>query len=458
MSQSVLYAKQEEMDTAEKREKYTVSIIGCGQIGVLHACLFAEAGFKVICVDADQAIVNLLAKGKTSFLRHEVESTLKTYVKTGRLSATNDIKSAVSQSDVIAITIPVKTDERKKADHSHIENACKQVGSNLRHGSLVIVMSAARFGFIEDVIKEILENTSGLKVGVDFGLAYSPIRVLNAQSLELLANHERMVAALSKNSLDSASIILETIAKKGVKRVANVKSVELATLFESAQRDVNAAIANEFALFCEKAGVDYLETRKLLNDDVCNVLSLPTLAEENIREAYLLLEDSENLNVKLRIPTIAREINEEMIKHVVSLIQSALRDCGKTLRRAKVALLGIAQTTNMKSPPKTAAKKLATMLEAKGAKVGLHDPYFSGDEMIDIPCPFKKNLTEVVERADCAIILTGHDQFKRLNLKKLKVIMRMPAAIVDLEGIIESDKVEKEGFIYRGLGRGMWKK
>ncbi len=456
MSSLILYTKPEEMDTAEKRGKYTVSIIGCGQIGVLHACLFAEAGFKVICVDADQTVVSFLAKGKAPFLGNEVESKLKTYVKTGRLNATNDIRDAVSQSDIIIMTIPVKIDQKKKADYSNIENACKRVGSSLRRGSLVIVMSAAGFGFTEGVIKEILENNSGLKVGVDFGLAYSPIRVLDAQSLELLANHERIVAAPEKNSLNSASIILETIVKKNVKRLVNIKSAELATLFEAVQKDVNVALANEFALFCEKAGADYLETCKLLN---YGAVLLPMLAEDNIREeTYLLLEDADNLNVKLRVPTIAREINEAMIRHAVSLSQNALRDCGKTLRRARIALLGIAQTTNMESSPKTAAKELAAMLEAKGAKVSLHDPYFSDKELTEISRLFKKNLTEVLEGADCIIILTGHDQFKRLNLKKLKVIMRTPAAIVDLEGIMEPEKVEKEGFIYRGLGRGVWKK
>jgi UDP-N-acetyl-D-mannosaminuronic acid dehydrogenase len=457
MAQSILHVKPEDVDTAEKREKYTVSIIDCGQTGVLHACLFADAGFKVICVDADQAIVNLLAKGKTSFLRHEIEPKLKTHVKTGHLSATSDIKNAVSQSDVIAIMVPVKIDEKKKVNYSGIENACKCVGSSLRRGSLVILMSPVGFGFIEGVVKEILENTSGFKVG-DFGLAYSPIPLANTQSLESLTNYERIIAAPEKSSLNSASIILEKITKKTVKKLANVKSAELATLFEITQRDVNVALANEFALFCEKAGIDYLEIYEFLNNGTHDVFFLPTLAESIRKEAHLLLEDAENLNMKFRIPTIAREINEEMIKHAVNLTKDALRECEKTLRRAKIALLGITQTPNMKSSPKTAAKELAAALEAKGAKISLHDPYFSENELTDMPYPFKKNLLEAVEGADCVIMLTEHDQFKHLDIKKLKVIMKKPAAIVDLEGIMESDKIEKEGFIYRGLGRGVWKK
>lgn len=459
MSSSILYIKPEELDTIEKREKHTVSVIGCGQIGVLQACLFAEAGFKVKCIDADQTIVNSIVRGKMPLLKHEIELKLKNYVKTGLLNATTEAKTAVSQSDVIVITIPVEIDEKKKANYSNLENICRHVGSGLHHGALVVVMSTVGIGVTQGFIKEVLENTSGFKVGADFGLAYSPIRLLNGQTLETLANQERIVAATDKNSLNAASTILGTFTKGCLRKTECVKTAEAVTLFEAVQQDVNVALANELALFCEKVGVDYLEAHKLAKIGAYPVLSLPTLVDGNIREdSYLLLEDSENLNLKLRVPAIAREINEEIVKHAVNLTKDALRNCGKTLRRARISLLGILQTPNMKSSPKKMVEELAKMLEVRGAKVSVYDPYFSSDEMGETQYHLKKNLSEALEGVDCILILTGHDQFKRLNLKKLKALMKMPAAIVDLEGIVEPDKVEKEGFIYRGLGRGVWTK
>ena len=456
---SVLHVKPEEMDTAEKRGRYTVGIIGCGQRGVLYATVFADAGFRVICVDADQTVVKLFTKGKVPFIKHELESKLKNFVRTSQLSATNDIKKAVSQSDIIVITTNVKIDEKKKADYSEIESVSKQVGSALRRGSLVIFGGIAGFGFTEEVLKQILENTSGFKVGADFGLAYSPIQLLDDHTAKLLTDEELKVAALEKNSLNSASIILEAITRRSVRKTLNVKTTELATLFMAAQRDASLAFANEFAIFCEKVGWDYLEVLRFLEVDVENTSSLPMLPEENSRiETYLLLEDADNLNTKLRILAVARKMNEQMVRHAANLTQKALRSCGKTLRRARIALLGIARAPNMKTSPKTVTRKLAEILETKGAKVSLHDPYFSETELADIPFSFKRSLNEALEGADCAIILTGHDHFKRLNLKKLKAIMKMPAAVVDFEGIIDPDKVEKEGFIYRGLGRGAWKK
>ena len=450
------HIKPEEVGNVEKRREHTVSIIGCGQIGVLHAYHFLEAGFKVICVDADQTIVNQLAKGKAHFLKREIEPKFKNHVKTGHLNATNDIRTAVSQSSVIAIAIPVKVDEKKKADYSEMENTCGQVGANLRPGSLVILMSLIGLGVTEGLICEKLESASGFKAGVDFGLAYSPVRILYGEKLE---GYKRIVAARDKSSLNAASTILETITKNIVRKTENIKAAEVAALFEILQQDVNVALADELALFCERAGADYLEALTLAEADALCMLRLPTLADRSIREEpYLLLQDAENLDVKLRIPTIAREINEEVTKHAVNLTKDALRNCGKTLRRAKISLLGISQIPNVKSSAKKMAKELARMLEARGAKVNLYDPYFSGDELAEMQCRGSKDLTGAVESVDCILILTGHEQFKHLNLKKLRVVMKMPAAIVDLEGIVEPSNVEKEGFIYRGLGRGVWTK
>ena len=449
---TVLHLKTEEVDTIEKRGKYTVSVIGCGQKGVLYATAFAEAGFKVICTDADQSLVKRLAKGKMLFSEREVESKLKRFAGTGQLSVTSEMKSAISQSDIIIMTITAKIDDKKNPDYSEAENSCKQVGEALRRGTLVIYGGIAGFGFTEGVIKVTLENTSGLRVGEDFGLAYCPIQTPTGQSAESIDKQELKVAAIDKTSLDAASTVLATITKKGVKQIINIKTTELAALFTVAKRDVNVALANELAILCEKAGLDFFETSKLLDQDVREASFFPTIAEEDSRnEAYLLLERAENLNTKIRLLELARQINESMIRHAVTLAQEVLRSCGKTLRRARVAVLGTAE-------PETGAGTFVELLEKKGAKVSFYDPMFPKNETSDMARVLRRSLNEAVEGSDCIIVLSGHDQFKRLNLKKLRAVMRMPAAIVDLTGIIEPQRVEKEGFLYRGLGRGVDKK
>jgi nucleotide sugar dehydrogenase len=458
MSSPMLHIKPEDVDVHEKRQKYVVTVLGCRQSGVLHACLFAESGFRVICADTNQNLVNSIAKGKTPFLGQEIEIKIKNCLKTKLLDATVDVAAAVSKSDVVVITIPIEIDERKKIDYSAMENICKHVGSNLRRGSVVILTSVVGLGIMERMVKNILEDISGFKVGTDFGLAYSPTRISDGLTCDSLANQWRIVAALDKKSLNAASTILETITKD-VKRIEDMKTAEAAVLFEAVLNDVNIALANELALLCEKTGIDYVEFLKLAKTGSYPKLSMPKLFGESSNESpYLLLEEAENLNTKLRILEAAREINEGMLRRALNLTKDALKSCGKTLRRARVSLLGISQMQNVRSPTKKIVKELIKALEAKGAKISLFDPYVLEDEPDELLSLSKRNMTQALEDADCILILTGHNQFRHLNLKKLKLMVKMPAAIVDFEGIIEPDKVEKEGFIYRGLGRGVWTK
>ena len=447
-----LHLNPEEIDSVEKRGKYTVSVIGCGQKGINYGLAFAEAGFKVVCTDPDQSVVRRLSRGRLPLPDREMESKLKIFTRTGMLSFTSDTKNPVAQSDIIILTIAVKIDAKKNADYSEIENSCKQVGAALRRGGMVIYGGVASLGLMEGIVKETLENTSGLKTGGDLGLAYNPAVIFDGDRPSESFSEELLVAANDKNSLHSAAIILAILTKKGVRQIPDFKTAELATLFAVARRDANVALSNEFAMLCENAGKDYFETLEISDMGFLERNYAPSVAEESWRdELYLLLENAENLNAKLRLTTVAIQVNESMVRHAVNLMQDALRSCGKTLRRARVTLLG-------KTKPITSGEDLTTMLEAKGAKISLYDPLLSRNDFSDMEPASKRNLSEAVEGSDCIVILSADSQLKRLNLKNLRAMVRAPTAIIDLAGIMEPEDVEKEGFIYRGLGRGSEKK
>ncbi|MGD0160164.1 MAG: nucleotide sugar dehydrogenase [Candidatus Bathyarchaeia archaeon] len=456
MSSSMIQTKSEDLDSPEKRGNRVVSIIGCGQAGILQAVLFADAGFKVTCVDTDQTTIARITKGRAA-ATSEIWTKLKNHVKTGHLTATSEIGEAAAHSDLIIITTPVKINLRKKAECSDLENTCKKIGSNLRPGSLVIVTSLTGIGLTEGLIKDTLENTSGLKIGKDFGLAYSPIQKVHASTCEEAANYQRVVAATDKDSLRSASLVLEKLAKRGVRGTGDMKTAEVAALLEVLQRDVSIALGNETALLCEKVGVDYTEAVRIAGTDIDKLSPTPTLLDDSLSDKpYVLLNDAESLNLKPRLAMAARDTNEETVRHVANLVKDALKDCGKTMKRARIAILGVTQTPNMQSPIKKTARKIIDTLEARGAKISIYDPHVLETEIAETSYHFKKDSTEAMERADCVIILTAHDQFKRLNLKKMKLTMKMPAAIIDLQGVADPSKIEKEGFLYRGLGRGVW--
>ena len=447
---NILNLLPEDVNTIEKRRQHIVSVVGCRKKGILYAIEFAKAGYSVICIDSDQSLIKRLAEGKALLLEREIQINLKRFLKNGQLSTSNEIRKSVSESGIIIITITPKIDAKKLPDYSEVENSCKQIGSALRQGALVIFGGTPSLGFTEGILKETLENTSGLKVGEDFGLAYTLAQTLKGEANEL-SNQDLMVAADNKASLEAASTILGTLTTRAIKQVSNARVAEIATLFNAARRDVNIALANELAILCEKGSLDYFEISKLLVPDTLASFSPTIESEAGEKEIYFLLENAESLNTKLRLATLARQINEGMIKHVVSLVQSVLRSCGKTLRRARVALEGTLGSDS-------AAETLVKLLEAKGATIKVYDPLFAKSSISEVPHLFKRTINEGVEGTDCVVILSENNQFRRLNLKKMRNIMKMPAGFVDLTGDIQPKKVEKVGFIYRGLGRGAEKK
>jgi len=445
-----MLAKPEDLDTAEKRAKYTVCIVGCGQVGIVHAVLFAEAGFRVVCFDSDLTVVNKIAKGKARFLTGETEVKLKERVKAKCITVSSDVKQATVESAVIVLAVPAKIDSKGKIDFSNLENLCKRVGASLQVGSLVILARPVGKGVVEGVVREALENSSGFRVGKDFGLAYSPFIPFAAQ---------RAVAASDQKSLDVGSAVLGSISDCAVKKIGNVKVAEMATLVHFELRDVSNALARDLALFCEKTGVDYVEVNEVLKSSAVSLPSVSALTESDAREEpYLLLGDAENLNVKLRTASAAREVNEQAARHVVNLVKDALAKCGKTMRRARVCVLGLSQVANVKSAPKVIAGEIAGLLVAKGVRVNFYDPFFSEEDLVQTEFRLKKTFGEAIEGGDCVVVLTGHDQFRRLNLDRLRMLMKKNSAVVDLVGVLEPGKVEKEGFVYRGLGRGVWSK
>ena len=157
---------------------------------------------------------------------------------------------------------------------------------------------------------------------------------------------------------------------------------------------------------------------------------------------------------KLRMLALARRINKSMVDHAVHLVNDALRTCGKNLRRAKISVFGVSAHPNSREIEGSLVKKLVDALKRKGAHVRVYDSMFSHKELVEMGHRAEMTLTKSVEKADCLVIAVGHNRFSRLNLRKIKFLMKKSAAIVDMGRVIDPDKAEEEGFLYRGVGRG----
>jgi len=448
-----------DLDSPEKRAKYTVCVVGCGRIGLPMSCLFAEAGFRVVGVDANPNVVGLLKKGRVPFVETGLNALVKKHANSGRLTATTDTRKAVSESNVIVFTVPTVIDEKKKPDYSYVEKSCKDVGMGLRQGALVIFASTLGPSLTETLVKETLENASGLKAGTDFGLVNSPTRATPGQILRDIASYPRVLGAINEQSFRVASLVLGTVVKGGIVKVRDLRTAEVVKLFENVYRDVSLALANDFALFCEKMKVDYLEAQAAANTQPYSHLLRSGIVAGHIpKDPYLLLEEAENVNAKLSMLTLARKINDEMLEHTVQLVREALSKRQKPFKGAKVALLGVSYRANIKEPRGTTINQLVKMFTAKGTIVRVFDPLYSHKELNEMGYPAERTLAKTVEGADCIVIVVGHNRFKRLNLKKMKLLMTKAAAIVDMGHVIEPEKAERKGFVYRGLGRGVWAK
>jgi len=453
---AAMAVEEKNLDSPEKRRKFTVSVIGCSRNGLLLAHFLAKAGFTTIAVDKNHSIIDFLRNGNAPFLAPELNTLLKKHMQSNFLAFTSDIREISSRSDVIFLFVQTIFDQKKKPDYSHVEKVCKEVGTSMRKGCLIIVASTIGVGLTERLVKEELENASGMRAGIDFGLAFSPIRVPTESSFNDPAVTSQFVSALTEQNLESASTVLATALKADIIRIDGIKTAEVLDLFKDAFKDVNFALTNEIAQFCEKTGIDFMEILNIANKYSSYHLPTPGITKEHTSKASLLLiEEAAMADAKLPILALARETNDEMLRHALHLIIDGLRACNKTVRRAKVSVLGISSHANMKKKCDPSTRKLVDLMKSKGMVVRVYDPFFSYKELVEKGYPAARTLKDAVEQADCLVITVGHDQFKRLNLKKIKILARKSVAIVDLCYAIDSVKAVKEGFIYRGLGRGI---
>lgn len=442
----VLGIKPSEINLIENRKNHTISIIGCRHTGIQFAVSFAEAGFRVVCNDDDQNLLQLLSKGKTPYYNREIETKIITNIKKGRITTESDIKKTVVQSKIVFLTTPVKINIRNKLNLTKIERNCKKIGEVLNRGTLFIYGTIANIGYIENNIREILENTSGLKITKDFGLVYCPIKS-NNNFQETFELGELAIAGFDTHSLNAAETLFKALINCRIRIITKLKNLEAAFLFSIAKKDVITAFANEMAIFCEKSDLDFFEISKIIRNNNEKSLQKIGIGIEEKSKYYILLENAENNSLDLRISSLARKINEGVNRHSIKLIQKALRSCNKTLRRSKISLLGSIES-------KTSALELVKSIERKGAKIKLYDPFLPKKNLYDEKRLYKRRIEEAIEGTDCLVILNDHAKIRRMNFKKMSAMMNKPAAIIDLAGTIKAKKAEKEGFTYCGLGRG----
>jgi UDP-N-acetyl-D-mannosaminuronic acid dehydrogenase len=319
---------------------------------------------------------------------------------------------------------------------------------------MVVIESTVAPGTTGNVVKPILERKSGMKAGDEFGLAYSYERVMPGKLIDYIQNMSRIVGGINRDSELRAVEMYKKIVNEKIYST-DILSAETAKTMENAYRDVNIAFANEMALVAENLGVDIWEIRELINSRSQRDMHMPGSGVGGHclpKDTWLLRYGLNEYGIEkmdTNFICLARTVNEFMPIHMANMIQESLDKFGRKPKDSKVAVLGVAYLEDSDDTRNTPAYALINELEREGTEVIAHDPYVRVFPEADLT----DNLEEAVKGADAIAIVTKHSQYFKLDLAKIKELMRTPV-IADGRNVIEKSEAENAGFTYRGIGKG----
>lgn len=412
----------------------TVCVLGLGYIGLPTASVLATHGFEVLGVDVAPHVVNTVNAGAIHIEEPGLQTVVRAATQSGKLRAALRPEPA----DVFIIAVPTPLNPDKKADMRYVTQAAESIVPHLRRGSLVILESTSPPGTCRELILPILER-SALKVGDDIHLAYCPERVLPGRILTEFIANDRIIGGINPASADHAQE-LYTHFVEGRIFLTDATTAEMVKLLENTFRDVNIALANEAALVCEQMGVSFWETARLANRHPrVNIHNAgPGVGGHCISvDPWFLVEKAAG---ESRLIRLARERNDAMPRHVADVIAALVPSPA-----AKIALLGLAYKANVDDIRESPAIGVAACLRERGFEVAVHDPHVKKSPFPMMP------LEQCLRGADCAVLLTDHDEFRAIDPQQAAQWMRNPV-IFDTRNLLDAAAWKAAGFRVRLLG------
>jgi len=433
------------LEKAIRGKTATVAVIGLGYVGLPVACTLAQAGFRVLGIERDEAKAAGINEGISPIGDKEpgLAELLKEAVGSGQLQVTADHEWCV-QADVILIAVETPVHPVSKVpSYEALRAALEELGAHLQSGSLVIVESTIAPGTMEKVVKPLLEQTSNLRAGEGFHLAFCPERVMPGKLLANLRNCDRVIGGQTPQAAELARGLYRHFVLADLD-VTDTLTAELVKATENAYRDVQIAFANEIALLCENVGADVHEVRALVNKSPFRQMHVPGAGVGGHcipKDPWLLLYGTQG-ELQARLIPAARSVNEGMPLHVASLAEEALLSAGVPVQGAKVTVLGYAYLENTSDGRNSPTIPLVERLRARGAEVTIHDPHFPD---------YDRDLREAAEGSDCVILMVAHDEYRALDLADLLEWMATPV-LIDGRNVWSKSRARELGFVYAGVG------
>jgi len=409
-----------------------VGVIGLGYVGLPLAVEKAKAGFRVLGFDVQREKVDKINRGE-NYIGDVVPEDLATLTNNGHLSATNDF-SRISECDVLAICVPTPLDKFKQPDLSYVVNTANTIEPFMHKDMLVVLESTTYPGTTEEVLLPIL-SASGLKVGRDFYLAYSPERVDPGNLIYKTKNTPKVVGGCTPECLRHAKALYEAVLQAPVFAVSSPKEAEMAKILENTFRIVNCALANEMAVVCRKLGINIWEVIEAASTKPFGFMPFypgPGVGGHCIPiDPFYLTYKARSVDYHTRLIELAGEINDYMPEYVVTRLQDLLNDERKPLRESKIMLLGIAYKGDIDDVRESPALKVWDHLEAKGADVVYFDPYCRSVKRkgkIYESCTLNEAL---LKSSDALVVTTAHTKGVDYSL-----VLEASPLILDTKNVI----------------------
>ncbi|MBD3336955.1 MAG: nucleotide sugar dehydrogenase [Candidatus Eisenbacteria bacterium] len=385
-----------------------MGVVGLGYVGLPLAVEMAAKGFRVTGVDSSPAKVKRLGRGE-SYVGDVPAEAVAQAVEEKRFHPTTDFAS-LAEVDTINICVPTPLRKTRDPDVSYIVAALDEIAPRLHRGQLIILESTTYPGTTEELILPRLEET-GLKVGQDFFLAFSPERVDPGNAQWTTRNIPKVVGGVTDNCT-AAAVTLYGSFLENVVAVQSTRVAEMVKLLENTYRSVNIGLVNELALMCERMGIDVWEVIDAAATKPFGFMPFypgPGLGGHCIPiDPFYLSWKARLSGFEARFIELAGHVNSHMPYHVVQKVTNALNGSSKAVRGSRILVLGVAYKADIDDMRESPALDIITRLQDLGAEVVYHDPYVPHLEVEDYSADSAPLNEDVLKKVDCVLITTAH--------------------------------------------------
>ncbi|MEW5691690.1 MAG: nucleotide sugar dehydrogenase [Candidatus Hydrogenedentota bacterium] len=390
----------------------TVSVVGMGYVGLPLAVIIAKKGYKVYGIDLDHTKVRKINKG-INYISDVDNNDLKEVVNLGLLRAYDNYKP-VSKSDIIIIAVPTPIDKNMQPDLSCVISAACNVAKYLRKNTVVVLESTTFPGTTDELLKPILEK-SGLVIGKDFYLGFSPERVDPGNKVYKIENTPKIISGITKSCLKRIKEFYDTIIVKTIP-VSSTKVAEMAKLLENIYRNVNIALVNEIMLLCDRMGIDIWEVIEAACTKPFGFMKFnpgPGVGGHCIPiDPFYLSYKAKEHNFFTNFINLSAEVNENIPYFVVNKILRELAKRGLTPKRSSVLVLGLTFKKDVADLRHSPACKIIELMLPYGFRLFIHDPYFKSVCIKDKELKSVNDPYNVANKVDFILILTDHSVYR----------------------------------------------